>query len=57
MFPAQKQIDGSWVVEQADLEKINLFLGEIADDLSIRITPRSKDGNSLNTGEATKHQN
>ena len=51
--PAQKQIDGSWVVEQTDLEKISLYLGEIADDLSIRITPRSKDGNSLNTGEAT----
>ena len=51
--PAQKQNDGSWIVAQADLAKINVYLGEIADDLSIQITPQSKDGSSLSSGEAT----
>ena len=50
--PAQKQNDGSWIVEESDLARINLFLGEIADDLSIQITPHSKDGSSLSSGEA-----
>ena len=50
--PAQKRNDGSWIVEESDLARINLFLGEIADDLSIQITPHSKDGSSVSSGEA-----
>ena len=51
--PARQLEDGSWIVQQADLAGVNLYLGEIADDLRLAIAPRSRDGASLAVGEAT----
>lgn len=51
--PAQQLEDGSWIVQQADLAGVNLYLGEIADDLRLAIAPRSRDGSSVAIGEET----
>ncbi|WP_303536000.1 putative Ig domain-containing protein [Synechococcus sp. YX-04-1] len=49
----QKLNEGGWVVQQADLDGVSLYLGEIADDLALRMTARSSDGESIMDGEPT----
>ena len=51
---AQQLENGSWLVQQPDLAGISLYLGEIADDLALQITARSRDGASISDGEPTQ---
>ena len=42
---------GGWTVQQTDLDGVSLYLGEIADDLTLRMSARSSDGESIMDGE------
>ena len=48
---AQQLEDGSWMVKQTELNGLKLYLKTIADELSLQITPRSEEGNSVVLGE------
>ena len=51
---AQQLEDGSWMVKQTELNGLKLYLKTIADELSLQITPRSEEGNSVVLGEPTQ---
>ena len=40
-----------WIVQQTDLNGVSLYLGEIADDLTLHMSARSSDGESIMDGE------
>ena len=51
--PTQELDQGGWIVQQTDLDGVNLYLGEIADDLALQMSARSSDGESIMNGEPT----
>ncbi len=49
--PAKLRDDGLWEVQANDVRNLSLYLGEIADDLSMSFTSLSKDSNNYRKGE------
>ncbi len=50
---AQKLTNGQWLIPDASLSKLSLYLGEISNDISLTLTPTSLDGTSEATGNST----
>ena len=51
--PARQLDDGRWEVQQIDLAGLKLYVGEIANDLHLVITPQAREGSSTAIGAAT----
>ncbi len=51
--PARQLTDGRWEIQDDDFDGLSLYLGEIADDLTITFTPTSHDGDDQIQAEMT----
>ncbi|KZR63598.1 MULTISPECIES: putative Ig domain-containing protein [Prochlorococcus] len=52
--PATQLTDGRWEIQDDDFDNLSLYLGEIADDLTITFTPTSHDGDDQIQAAMTK---
>ena len=42
----------SWIVQQSEVERLKIYLGELEDEIRIKVTPISTDGSDEKDGES-----